>query len=193
MKNRWCVAVTMLLLSVIISVLLVRVAEAFTIRQSVGVHHVESEHSVRYLRSARATVAINSKSGPVNQAKRSLSGKELYVYYIYDVCERYFPDLDPVIVQAVMEVESDYQPQTYSYAGATGLMQVIPKYHSWRMYKYGLSDIWDPYTNIVVGADFLNESYTKYGSYQYALLAYNRSLTYAHHVLEVAYRIRNGG
>lgn len=120
------------------------------------------------------------------------SDKERYIEYILDVCERYYPDLDPVIVQAVMETESQYIPTVQSCAGAVGLMQVIPKWHSWRMEKYGLDDIWDPYTNVVVGADFLNESLKRYGNYRGALYAYNNSTSYVNYVLALAEEIRQG-
>lgn len=121
------------------------------------------------------------------------TGKDLYVSYIYKAQKAYFPDLDPIIVQAVMQCESNYIPTIQSRVGAVGLMQVIPKYHARRMSKYGLTDIWDPYTNIVVGMDFLNESYQKYGSYYSALKAYNNSDKYVRHVLSVADQIRYGG
>lgn len=119
-----------------------------------------------------------------------LEGKDLYVFYIYQICEQYYPELDPAIVQAVMETESQYIPTVESRCGAVGLMQVIPKWHAWRMEQYGLTDIWDPYTNIIVGMDFLNESYQRYGDYYKALLAYNNSSSYAKYVLELAKQFR---
>lgn len=146
-------------------------------------------------------VTIKSVSFPVLRKlddamvteRKILEGRDLYVFYIHDICDKYYPDLDPMIIQAVMQAESNYIPTTKSKYGAVGLMQVIPKYHAWRMTKYGLTDIWDPYTNILVGADFLNEMYHKYGSYYDALLAYNRSTAYVNNVLAIAKDIREGG
>lgn len=120
-------------------------------------------------------------------------GKELYIYFIGDIQQTYFPGLDPFIVQAVLETESNYIPTVQSSCGAVGLMQVIPKWHAWRMDKYGLTDIWDPYTNILVGMDFLNESLERYGNYYQALLAYNNSSSYANYVLNRAEQLRQGG
>lgn len=122
-----------------------------------------------------------------------LTGKDLYISYIQKAHDLYFPNLDVAIVQAVMKCESNYIPTVGSSAGAVGLMQVLPKYHAWRMSKYGLSDIWDPWTNIVVGMDFMNESYQKYGNYYGVLKAYNNSDAYVRHVLSVADQIRYGG
>lgn len=124
---------------------------------------------------------------------RPLVGKELYISYIEEIHAMYFPELDPVIVQAVMQSESNYVPTVESYCGAVGLMQVLPKYHAWRMSKYGLSDIWDPYTNIVVGMDFLNETYEKTGLYYQALRAYGGTDRYAKYILALSEEIRQGG
>lgn len=150
--------------------------------------------------SASYVVLTISKPVPIARMIASIEGerilpegRDLYVSYIYKAQKAYFPDLDPIIVQAVMQCESNYIPMIHSRAGAVGLMQVIPKYHARRMDKYGLTNIWDPYTNIIVGMDFLNESYHKYGSYYSALKAYNNSDAYVRHVLSVAEQIRYGG
>lgn len=129
---------------------------------------------------------------PVLVAER-LYGKELYIFYIAQIVEQYYPDVDPYIALAVLEAESDYNPKTYSSAGAVGLMQVIPKYHAWRVEKYGLNDLWDPYTNIICGMDFLNESYLKYGDWFTTLLRYNNSTIYVKYVLNKADILRKDG
>lgn len=77
------------------------------------------------------------------------------------------------MVKALIYTESRYQPNVESSVGAVGLMQVLPCYHAWRMEKYGLTDIWDPYTNILVGMDLLDELYQKYGSWYDALYFYS--------------------
>lgn len=122
-----------------------------------------------------------------------LTGKDLYISYIQKAHDLYFPNLDVAVVQAVMQCESNYTPTVMSYAGAVGLMQVLPKYHAWRMSKYGLSDIWDPWTNVVVGMDFMSESYQKYGNYYSVLRAYGGTDKYARYVLSIADQIRYGG
>lgn len=118
-------------------------------------------------------------------------GKDLYVFYIEQINEQYYPDVDPIIAQAVMQVESNYKPEVQSSVGAVGLMQVMPCYHSYRMAQYGLNNIWDPYTNIIVGMDFLNDLIHTYGTWDRALLGYNPSQAYVDHVLYVASEIRS--
>lgn len=122
-----------------------------------------------------------------------LNGPDLYRFYISQICEQYYPEIDPYIVLAVLEMESNYQPNVESSAGAVGLMQVIPKYHAWRAEKYHLIDIWDPYTNIIVGVDFMNDLYQKYGDWNRALLGYNNSVHYVKAVLRRAELLRGCG
>lgn len=122
-----------------------------------------------------------------------LHGKDLYIFYIAQITEQYYPNVDPYIALAVLEIESDYHPDIVSGAGAVGLMQVIPKYHARRVVKYGLNDLMDPYTNIICGVDFLNELYEKRGSWSSALLGYNNSTSYVNKVLTRADNLRKDG
>lgn len=121
------------------------------------------------------------------------SGPDLYRFYIAQINEQYYPDVDPYIALAVLEIESDYQPNVQSNCGAVGLMQWIPKWHSWRMEKFHLNDMWDPYTNIIVGMDFLNDLYSSAGSWEKALYGYNNSTSYVRSVLSRADTLREGG
>lgn len=129
---------------------------------------------------------------PPNEVAEPLKGRELYIFYIAQICEQYYPDVDPYIVMAIMETESNYQPNVQSPAGAVGLMQVIPKYHLRRAEPYGLNDIWDPYTNILCAIDLLNDLYHAYGSWEQGLLGYNNSASYVRYVLSKADVLRGG-
>lgn len=122
----------------------------------------------------------------------TLYGKELYIFYISQIHEQHYPDVDPYIALAILETESNYQPNLRSSAGAIGLMQVIPQYHSSRVEKYGLNDLWDPYTNIICGMDLLNDLYHIHGSWSRGLLGYNNSISYVNHVLAKADILRGG-
>lgn len=122
-----------------------------------------------------------------------LFGEEKYIFQLSSIVEQYYPDVDPYIALAVMETESRYNPDALSSAGAVGLMQVIPEYHAWRATRYGLTDIWDSYTNILVGVDYLNELYQTYGDWSTALYGYNHSWGYVDHVLTRANSMRGDG
>lgn len=84
---------------------------------------------------------------------------------------------DPLLIVAIMAVESSFNPRAVSNMGAQGLMQVIPRYHQDKIgknkSKYAL---FDPELNVRVGAEVLHEGLRRYGSMQRALQYYNGSL-----------------
>jgi soluble lytic murein transglycosylase-like protein len=66
--------------------------------------------------------------------------------------------VDPLLVVAIMAVESGYNPIAESFAGAKGLMQIIPKYHLEKFEAFGgEQSVFDPRVNILVGARILRE------------------------------------
>lgn len=134
----------------------------------------------------------NELQGLCEEQNKPLDGKDLYLDMMNYISEKHYPTLDKAIAQAVMEIESNYDPNAENLSGAIGLMQIIPKWHQHRAEKYGLHDLWDPYTNILVGMDLINESYYKYGDYRQALYVYNHSWSYVDHVMCLADQIRGG-
>jgi soluble lytic murein transglycosylase-like protein len=85
--------------------------------------------------------------------------------------------LDPLLIIAVIAIESGFNPIAESVAGAKGLMQVIPKYHTKKLEEFGGEKaVYDPATNIVIGARILKE-YVRYtGSLGVALQMYAGAL-----------------
>lgn len=66
--------------------------------------------------------------------------------------------LDPLLIVAVIGIESNFNPLAESVAGAQGLMQVIPRFHKDKLPKEGGKlHLFDPVTNIRVGAQALHE------------------------------------
>ena len=60
-----------------------------------------------------------------------------------------------------------------------GYMQVQPKWHQERMDRYGVTDLMDPYSNFLVGCDYLVELADKDRGIQWMLHAYNGGPAYA--------------
>jgi len=65
--------------------------------------------------------------------------------------------LDPLLIVAVIAVESRFNPIAESDAGAQGLMQVIPGYHKDMMAAAGIESVLDPHDNIRLGAQILKQ------------------------------------
>jgi soluble lytic murein transglycosylase-like protein len=77
--------------------------------------------------------------------------------------------LDKAFVEAVIRVESNYEPEAVSHKGAQGLMQIMPGTQK----ELGISDPFNIDQNIDAGVRYLREQIERFGSYQLALAAYN--------------------
>src|SRR5262252_3141181 len=85
--------------------------------------------------------------------------------------------LDPLLILAVMAIESRFNPIAESGMGAKGLMQVIPKHHQDKLSDHGgESAVLDPTTNILLGARILKEYIRRTGSLEAGLQFYNGAL-----------------
>lgn len=81
--------------------------------------------------------------------------------------------VDPLLILAVMAIESRYNPVAESSMGAKGLMQIIPKYHQEKLLEHGGEHaLLDPEVNIHVGAQILREYMRRFGEIQVALQKY---------------------
>lgn len=77
--------------------------------------------------------------------------------------------VDPVLVQALIQVESNYQPRARSHKGAMGLMQLMPA----TAREYNVRNAYDPKANIDAGVRKLKSLIDKYRVFDLALAAYN--------------------
>jgi len=77
--------------------------------------------------------------------------------------------VDPILIQAVIQVESNYQPRARSHKGAMGLMQLMPA----TAREYRVRNAYDPKANINAGIQKLKGLLNKWGDVSMALAAYN--------------------
>jgi soluble lytic murein transglycosylase-like protein len=83
--------------------------------------------------------------------------------------------LDPMLLLAVMAIESRFNPIAESQTGAKGLMQIIPQFHLQKVSQLGAGtdDVLQPWINVLVGAQILREYVTRAGSLDGGLQWYN--------------------
>jgi hypothetical protein len=77
--------------------------------------------------------------------------------------------VDPLLVDSIIQVESNYNPYAISSKGAEGLMQLMPP--TARM--LGVSNSFDPKQNIEAGVRYLKQLQDQYQDDRLALAAYN--------------------
>ena len=97
---------------------------------------------------------------------------EEYQDYCIEIGEKYH--ICPELLMAMIEQESSGRADVVNSAGDTGLLQVNPAWHKERMERLGVSDLTDPYSNILVAADYLAELFSENdGDIYLVLMKYN--------------------
>ena len=82
-------------------------------------------------------------------------------------------DVDPLLVLAVMAVESRFDPHARSGYGAKGLMQVVPRFHREKLVDHGgEAALVDPRVNALVGTQILKEYLGRAGGVRAGLQRY---------------------
>lgn len=87
-------------------------------------------------------------------------------------------NIDPEMLIAIAGVESNYNPRIVNRLGASGLTQVVKKYHRDKIRKVNQrgGNILSIADNLDIGAEIYSDLYHKYGNHTAALQAYNGSL-----------------
>ena len=122
----------------------------------------------------------------------SLDATRVLVAAAYEAGAR--SGVDPLLIVAVIAVESRFNPIAQSDGGALGLMQVIPHYHADKLDAASAS-VLDPETNIQLGARVLKEYIQRGGTEIMGLQLYNGSTgdldnSYANRVLAEKQRLQ---
>src|SRR5574337_422698 len=79
-------------------------------------------------------------------------------------------ELDPALIRAVIQVESNFNRKAVSRKGAQGLMQLMPA----TVWRFSVGDVYNPHENIGAGARYLRQLLDLFhGDLALALAAYN--------------------
>ena len=82
--------------------------------------------------------------------------------------------IDPLLILALIEVESRFDPRAASDAGAVGLMQLRESTARRELQRHGLrADPRDPVGNVQAGVRYLRRLLDAFGREELALMAYN--------------------
>ena len=104
--------------------------------------------------------------------------------------------LDPLLIVALIGIESGFNVQAKSVGGGHGLMQIIPRYHLDKIPGgQGAKALMDPEVNVKVGAHILDDAIRQGGSTMAGLQSYNgsdRKGKFASRVLAERSRLEQG-
>lgn len=130
--------------------------------------NVETEAKKSFLQPIGLTsmnINLNSTAHANNQSSETATN---YDHIISQAASLY--NLPEKLIKSVIKQESNFNPEATSYAGATGLMQLMPATAK----SLGVDDATDPEQNIMGGSKYLSQMMARYdGDIQVALAAYN--------------------
>lgn len=93
--------------------------------------------------------------------------KGLIDWYIHEAAREH--RLPPSLLNALIRVESNFNPKAYSKKGCIGLTQLHPETAA----ELRVTNPWDIKQNVFGGAAYLRQLYDRYGSVEYSLWSYN--------------------
>jgi len=87
-------------------------------------------------------------------------------------------ELDPYLVASLIRQESEFNPNAISHANAVGLMQLLPVTgkkvaKDVKLHHFNASQLYMPAVNLQLGTRYFKTMVDKFGSFEYALAAYN--------------------
>lgn len=99
-----------------------------------------------------------------------LSDRQKINGYVQTISSLY--NIDPELVKSIIQQESEYLPRATN-GDCLGLMQVSHRWHSKRAADLGINDFYDPYSNILLGVDYLAELFASYKDPSLVLMLYS--------------------
>ena len=111
---------------------------------------------------------VTAYGKPKRSSAKSKAGKQPITGLVRALAPKY--SLDPKLVLAVIEAESNFNPKARSPKNAQGLMQLIPA----TAQRFGVRNVWDPEQNLRGGMAYLQWLLKHFkGDVKLALAGYN--------------------
>ena len=128
-------------------------------------------HRGRTSEPTAPTVRDGRRRSPRRRRRRDAEAKEAlgpYEDIIREAALKY--GVDPDLVRAVVQTESNFNPLAKSRAGARGLMQLMPRLSK----ELGITNPFDPRENVFGGTQYLSKLLDRHdGNVKLALASYN--------------------
>jgi soluble lytic murein transglycosylase-like protein len=118
---------------------------------------------------ARAAIYLPAEASFTGRARPALSiDRDGAEKLVREAADRH--RVDPALVRAVIETESNWNPGAVSRKGAIGLMQLMPT----TAQRFGVNEAFSPQQNVDAGVRYLKTLLQRYdGNLDLALAAYN--------------------
>lgn len=130
--------------------------------------NVKTEAKKSFLQPIGLTSMNNNPISAAHANNQSSETATNYDHIISQAASLY--NLPEKLIKSVIKQESNFNPEATSYAGATGLMQLMPATAK----SLGVDDATDPEQNIMGGSKYLSQMMARYdGDIQVTLAAYN--------------------
>jgi soluble lytic murein transglycosylase-like protein len=156
-------------------------ADNFDMANGIQLYSSDSETKSEPSQASNKKFQIDSLSIQKNQLTAAVSnapvvkslgtfttGDALIDSYIVDSCNRY--DIDPLLIFAQMNQESNFKIKATSHKGASGLMQLMPA----TAIRLGVKNIYSPQQNIEAGVKYMRWLLDHFGGdIELALAGYN--------------------
>ena len=111
--------------------------------------------------------------------REKLEEKRDIAAYIQNASREF--DVPYDVIYAIIETESDFDPDAVSSTGARGLMQInkitLQDINENLKTDYSMNDLFDPEINIKLGASYLARLYKRFGNFETVYAAYNAGPT----------------
>jgi soluble lytic murein transglycosylase-like protein len=136
-------------------------------------------------KATKIALSYSKESGDVNALQEPIGFEENYSDRVYRAVPKhqYIEDIfivsreyniDPLLLHAIAEIESAFNSEAISKAGARGLMQVMPDTARRFGMQNPMQDLFNPISNLRVSSNYIRSLYSLFGNnIPLILAAYN--------------------